>query len=135
MLVFVCTSPVDPATLSAKGLHPGQRGAALFYSTLSASRYDLSEQARWTKPRMIANSWQPLGANKHGSDCVYTDWYPTLMSDGAAPGYLGAGGYVFAMSGCTDRSAGRPREYVSVPFTITFSPPLPTPEPPQPSSG
>ena len=88
VLVFVCISPTNPATPDAGPESGSARGAALFYSTLDASKYDLSAQEHWSRPTQVSRSWQLLGSNSHGSDCVYPAWYPTLMSPGGDPGYL-----------------------------------------------
>lgn len=128
LLLFICNSPMDPANPSASLPTGSTRGAAWFYATLDATKYDLSRQDQWGAPREIPESWAWLtsNANEAGcpsggcSACVYDGWYPSLMSIGTTSGHLGASGYVFSMQGCQDVGAGSPRSYVSRAFNLEF---------------
>lgn len=128
LLTFLCSSPADPANPGATPPAGSTRGAAWFYSTLDATKYDLSRQDRWAAPVEMAGSWGWLTSNAGPSGCppkgcaycVYGGWYPSFMSPGMKPGHLASSGYVFSMQGCQDTGAGGPRAYVSRPFTISF---------------
>ena len=130
LLLFICNSPIDPANPGAPSPTGSTRGAAWFYATLDATKYDLSRQDQWGAPREIPESWAWLtsNANEAGcpsggcSACVYDGWYPSLMSMGNKPGHLGSSGYVFSMQGCQDVGAGSPRAYVSRAFNLEFVP-------------
>ena len=103
LLTFVCASPNDPAT------QKGSKGSAWFYSTLDASRYDLSDQNLWSAPQEIVGSWQDFVDQPIGPDstCLSSAWYPSFMSLDHAPGHLGTDGYMFYLDGCLDAVPGR----------------------------
>ncbi len=130
LLTFICEAPADPADPSAAPPSGSTRGAAWFYSTLDATRYDLSRQDQWSAPREIAGSWGWLTSNqgpsgcppKGCSACVYDGWYATFMSLGAKLGHLSTSGFAFSMRGCQDPGAGGPREYESRTFTLQLGP-------------
>jgi hypothetical protein len=132
LLIFLCLSQSDPdPTFSTpKKQYPEtrlplpERGVALFYSTLDATQYDLSNQDKWSNPKEVEGSWEWSTSNNTGdppSDCVDSLWYPSFMSLKMKPGYLSTRGYVFSMSGCLGGSAGRPRVYMSREFIIDVS--------------
>jgi hypothetical protein len=60
LLTFLCTSPSAPALGQPKSFDDTQRGAAIFYSTLDADLYDLSNQDRWSPPQEVPSSWEPF---------------------------------------------------------------------------
>jgi uncharacterized protein (TIGR03437 family) len=114
VLLFVCTSPNDPAL--GKG-GAGNRGAAWFYST----SYNLSDPSQWSVPKEIEGSWNPFDTS--GSCESYNGWYPTLMSLNKRPAHLSLSGYALYLSGC--QGAGTPgagRQFSSRQFTIATAP-------------
>lgn len=115
LLTFVCSSPVDPSSLSAGP------GAAWFYSTLDATQYDLSRQDKWSAPQEIIGSWSPFDSNNpcgaSGNFRSYSGWYPTFMSMNLKPGHLSISGYVAFLKGCAGGGGGR--QFSSRTFTIT----------------
>jgi hypothetical protein len=116
LMLFVCRSPRDPS-----GIGTGGPGAAWFFSTLDATKYDLSRQDQWTTPQEIEDSWAPLESNNQPgspSNCVYDGWYPSLMSPGLQSGHLSTEGYVFSMKGCLDTTSGTSRGFSSRTFKI-----------------
>jgi hypothetical protein len=113
LLLFVCTSHVDPVTKT-----PGD-GAAWFYSTLDGAGEGLADQSKWSTPQMIQGSWNVFpDAMSAGCARDNKGWYPTIMSLGKKPGHLGTTGFVFYMEGCTDSVTTGGRKYSSRQFTI-----------------
>jgi hypothetical protein len=114
LMTFVCSSPNDPATQKGR-----KKGSAWFYSTLDASRYDLSDQNQWSLPQEIIGSWQEFVDEFAGTpeECPFSAWYPSFMSLDHAPGHLGTMGYEFYLSGCFGNVKGR--QYSTRMFTIT----------------
>ena len=110
LLTFVCRSPGEPATGS------GLAGAAWFYSTIDASRYDLSHQEQWSTPREIAGSWSEFRSTPGCAD-AFAGWYPSFMSLARRPGHLSTSGFVFYLDGCLNSVPGR--AFSSRAFTIT----------------
>jgi uncharacterized protein (TIGR03437 family) len=116
LLIFVCTSPNDPAL--GKG-GAGNRGAAWFYAT----SYDLSDPSTWSAPAEIAGSWSEFDTS--GACDSYNGWYPTAMSPGKKPAHLSTSGYVFYLWGCQTGGTPNPgRQFASRQFTITTGPVL-----------
>jgi hypothetical protein len=120
LLTFVCSSPADPDITPTD---PGgiQAGAAWFYSTIDATRFDLSHQEQWSRPREIVGSWGAFTGSKQAPGCFrnFNGWYPSLMSLNEKPGYLGTHGYVFYMQGCTDNDTPGGRVFSTRAFTIS----------------
>jgi hypothetical protein len=117
LLTFVCSSPTDPRTgASYPGDSAGQSGAAWFYSTIDARRFDLSHQEQWSAPQEIVGSWSPFS----GGGCFrnFDGWYPTFMSPNRQPGQLSTSGYVFYMRGCTDDQTPGGRQFSTRAFVI-----------------
>ncbi len=110
LLVFVCRSPSDPRTQT------GNLGAAWFYSTIDARRYDLSHQEQWSKPQEIVGSWSEFRSTD-GCNDAFKGWYPSLMSLDRKPGHLSTTGYVFFLDGCL--SSVPDRKFSTRAFTIT----------------
>jgi hypothetical protein len=113
LLTFVCTSPRDP-------LHPHQplstpEGAAWFYSTIDATRYNLSHQDEWSTPEQIVGSWGEISTDRN-----YNGWYPSFMSLKFPSGMLGTSGYVFYLNGPVNSPNNR--QYTTRQFTITTIP-------------
>ena len=131
LLVFVCSSPGDPA---AGAPTSGEHGSAWFYATTD----NLSDQSSWSIPKEIEGSYgRNVEANQANdsdnmNDCAsFNGWYPTLMSPNKAPGHLSTHGYVFYLIGslgaCTDDDKDQdgglaPRTYASRQFTIVTAP-------------
>ncbi len=120
-----------PSALPASAPAPSgsTRGAAWFYATLDATRFDLSRQDEWSAPAEIEGSWAWITSNelpgggcppKGCTACVHDGWYPTWVSLGTKPGHLATTGHVFSMRGCQDTGAGGPRAYVSRAFTLAL---------------
>lgn len=127
LLIFLSRLARDPAAPNVKPTgDEGNIGLALFYSTLDATRYDLSTQDKWSTPKEISGSFEWNKSNyQPGEQLSYNDnhlWYSTFMSLNSKPGHLSLHGFVFSMYGCTDGKAGHPREYTSRPFTIKVEP-------------
>jgi hypothetical protein len=119
LLTFICTSPVDPSTLSGPPANAKYtRGAAWFFSTMDAS-VGLGNQMAWSPPKPISGTWAWL-TTPPGKFCDYDGWYQTFMSPGDRPnpGYLNASGYVFSLSGCQNSAAQR--TYLSRPFHLVI---------------
>lgn len=125
LLVFVCTSPGDPA----KGVvTPMQFGSAWFYATTD----HLRDQSSWSIPKEIEGSYADHSApvddsgNKKTGCPLYNGWYPNLMSLSKEPGHLTTTGFVFYLSGslggCDNNGGLPPRTYSSRQFTINISP-------------
>ena len=106
----MCFSPSDPLSGEAND------GGALFYSTIDATRFDLSHQEEWSAPQEIVGSWSAFNT---GGACVqdFDGWYPSFMSLGRRPGHLSTNGYMFYMAGCA--GAVSQRQFSSRPFRIT----------------
>jgi hypothetical protein len=135
LLVFVCTSPADPAKGAPTA---GETGSAWFFATADK----LSDQSSWSIPKEIEGSYarhvesnQPNDIEappKPNNDCaIFNGWYPNLMSQNKAPGHLSTRGYVFYLIGslgaCTDNDNDgdgglAPRTYASRQFTIVTAP-------------
>ncbi|HKD05894.1 MAG TPA: hypothetical protein VKB79_08325 [Bryobacteraceae bacterium] len=117
LLVFVCTSPGDPA-----GGSPSTRfGSAWFYSTND----DLNNQNAWTVPKEIEGSYQDHDTSAGAGCPVYHGWYPSFMSLNEEPGHLSTQGFVFYMKGSQGACTGGglpPRVYSSRQFTIATAP-------------
>jgi hypothetical protein len=117
LLVFVCNSPGQPSGGVADN---NNHGSAWFYATSD----DLSDQAAWSTPQEIRGSWAPWTQNQPPySGCpVFNGFYPTLMSQGQAPGQLTTHGFVFyvwgALGACDDPKLDTGRRYTSRRFTI-----------------
>jgi hypothetical protein len=116
LLLFVCVSPTDPKPERVYQSGPVSGGAWL-YSTIDASRYDLSHQEQWSTPNEVTNSWSIFETD---GECTraFDGWYPSLMSLDADPGHLNPGGYVFYMNGCTGAETTSGRVYSTRAFTI-----------------
>lgn len=111
VLLFVCSSPGDPANAGA-----GKFGSAWFYST----SYDLSDPTLWSTPQEVLGSWSVWDNSDGCPD--YKGWYPSLMSLDNKPGHLSTTGYIFYLWGCLGGSStGTPpqRQFSSRMFTIT----------------
>jgi len=132
LLVFVCTSPGDPALGVPTA---GETGSAWFYATADS----LSDQSGWSVPKEIEGSYarhsessQTNDPEESGNDCpTFNGWYPNLMSLNKAPGHLSTHGYVFYLIGslgaCSDDDNDQdgglaPRTYASRQFTIVTAP-------------
>lgn len=128
LLVFVCSSPGDPASGAPTS---GEHGSAWFYATTD----NLSDQSGWSIPKEIEGSYArnvEADTEKVGNDCAtFNGWYPTLMSLNKVPGHLSTHGYVFYLIGslgaCTDDDNDQdgglaPRTYASRQFTIVTVP-------------
>jgi len=132
LLVFVCTSPGDPALGVPTA---GETGSAWFYATAD----NLSDQSGWSIPKEIEGSYarhvesnQMNDSEQSSNDCsIFNGWYPNLMSLNKAPGHLSTRGYAFYMIGslgaCTDDDNDgdgglAPRTYASRQFTIVTAP-------------
>ncbi len=132
LLVFVCTSPGDPALGAPTA---GETGSAWFYATAD----NLSDQSGWSIPKEIEGSYarhvesnQINDIESPKNDCpIFNGWYPNLMSPNKAPGHLSTHGYVFYLIGtlgaCTDDDNDNdvglaPRTYASRQFTIITGP-------------
>jgi hypothetical protein len=122
LLLFVCTSHIDPVTGATRDPFTQSPidGAAWFYSTIDATTTGLYDQTQWSQPQMIQGSWNVFGsASQNGCARDNKGWYPTIMSLGQAPGHLSTTGYIFYMEGCTDGPTTGGRMYESRVFTIT----------------
>jgi hypothetical protein len=110
LLIFVCMSPMNPATQEGKN-----SGAAWFFSTNS----DPAQPGLWTTPQQIIGSWMEYDPSV--KDCAdFHGWYPTFMSLGQETGHLEMTGYVFYLAGCTGFGVkAPPRQYSTRSFIIT----------------
>jgi hypothetical protein len=119
LLLFVCSSPTDPASGKNSG---GAAGAAWFYATSD----DLSDQNAWSSPREITGSWSQFEDPSICHD--FKGWYPSLMSLGHQPGHLATSGYAFYLYGCLGGAGNQTppkRQFSSRAFTITTGPASP----------
>jgi len=114
LLTFVCLSPRDPLHPHKHLSTPEASGAAWFYSTLDATKYDLSHQDKWSAPQEIAGSWDEIS-----TDSNYDGWYPSFMSLNSPSGILGTSGYVFYLNGPVNSPINR--QYMSRQFKIITS--------------
>ncbi len=117
LLTFVCASPSDPFTANTDP-GGGQQGAAWFYSTLDADRFDLRHQESWSLPQEIIASWSHFDNGNGGCFRNFNGWYPSFMSLDHKAGQLSTRGYVFYMRGCTDNDTPGGRQYSTRAFTI-----------------
>ncbi len=119
LLLFVCTSPGDPA----QGVKASDTfGSAWFWATND----DLNDQSGWSIPQEIEGSFAEHTEPDGKTGCpLYHGWYPTLMSPDMAPGRLGTFGYVFYMSGSLgpcDQGGLPDRTYSTRQFRIVTGP-------------